>query len=498
MKFITSSNSPASSDAGVLDSLRAAIFVLDSAGNVLGMNNYAERYCGCRDTEAVGSSWTALIDAPPGIQASVARALASREVFECEAAPVSILRTRTRGIALLELAPIQNGAGAYLLLRDLTRETRFRRARHLESLQLMAGGVAQQLNNLISSAQGCIEDLGGRLARAGVSNDPLRALQDATKRTTSLALQLRAFGRTAAADPKKLDLNSVLSSIQSAIVAALARSVQLEIVSETYPATVEADRVHVQEILLNIATHAGRSIPEGGRLTIRVAACTVSEQETLAHADFSPGDYVQVAFEHDRTPGDYEEERVVFEPFAHTAASWAGGVELPAAFGLLRQAGGYLIKAGDATCSEWLLYWPVALDASALWPAAGEEARGESVLVVEQHADSILSSSDVLLYRGYRVIEANNGPEALRVMKQQRQPIDVMLTDLFMPAMGGLELATEVKKISPETSVVFMSGYSAEILRQHGFPRDASLVRKPCSPEVLAKTVRGVLSTAHV
>lgn len=474
----------------VLNSIRAAIFVLDPGGRIVRMNRYAERLAGCTERDAISKLWTELFEVQRQTAAGLNAALASGSGYVCDAASMEVRGRLTTFVALLELAPLQNGRGAYLLLRDVGREDRFRRARHLESMQHMAAALARDLNNLVGSLQGCTEDLSARLTRAGIAADSLRALQESARRTAAVLQQLQAFSRTASADPKMLDLNGVITGMRPVLGTLLGPSVGLEFALADRVAPVEADRVHIQEVLVNLAKHAGRSIPAGGRGVIRTYNKRVTEQEALDHPDFSPGEYVVVEFEYDRAGNDHEEEASLALSFIHVPDGCTNGMELPAAFGLLKQAGGHMYRAPGSSPSRWLLYWPVALDSRTFWPSAGDGAGAESVLVVEHQSDPRMSSGEVLLYRGYRVLEANNGPEALRVLKQQREPVHVLVTDVFMPSMGGLQLAAEVKKISPHTNIVFMSGYSPEILREHGFPPDAPLVRKPCTPEVLARTVR--------
>ena len=474
----------------VLNSIRAAIFVLDPGGRIVRMNRSAEAVAGCSERDAISQLWTNFFDVQPHTAAELKAALASGTGFVCDAAPVELRRRSATLLALLELAPLQNGRGAYLLMRDVGREDRFRRARHLEAMQHMAAALARDLNNLVGSLQGCTEDLSSRLTRAGMGADSLRALQESARRTSGVLQQLQAFSKTASADPKLLDLNAVISGLRPVLSAVLGPNVSTDLALADRVSPVEADRVHIQEVLVNLAKHAAHSIPAGGHAAIRTSNTFVSEQEALDHPDFSPGEYVLVEFEYDRNSNDHEEEGRLALPFIHVPDGNGNGTELPATFGLVKQAGGHMYRAPGVSPSRWLLYWPVALDSRAFWPVDGDGARGESVLVVEHQADPRMSSGEVLLYRGYRVLEANDGAQALRVLKQQREPVQVLVTDVFMPAMGGLQLAAEVRKISPHTNIVFMSGYSPEILREHGFPPDAPLVRKPCTPDVLARTVR--------
>ncbi|VTT99410.1 hypothetical protein, partial : Putative uncharacterized protein OS=uncultured Desulfobacterium sp. GN=N47_I07050 PE=4 SV=1: PAS_4: HisKA: HATPase_c: Response_reg [Gemmataceae bacterium] len=374
-------------------------------------------------------------------------------------------------------------------------EARFRQAQKMEAFGQLAGGVAHDFNNLLTVING-FTDL---LLEGLPPGDPLREaageVRNAGERAAALTAQLLAFSRKSIVEPKVLDLNDVVARVGKMLRRLIGEDVPLATELADGLHRVWADRGQVEQVLVNLAVNARDAMPRGGRLTVRTR-----NVEVAAGADRRPGPYAELAVS-DTGVGMTDEVRAkIFEPFFTTKDVGQGtGLGLATVHGIVSQAGGYIDVAtepGQGTTFSVLL---PAVDGPAARPEVRAAATGvprgsETVLLVEDELAVRRLARAALEGVGYRVLEAGSGAEAVRIADQCADPIDLLVTDVVMPGMGGVDVAAAVRARRPATPVLFVSGYTDDDIVRYGLGGDGTaFLQKPFTPQSLARKVRAVL-----
>jgi CheY-like chemotaxis protein len=271
----------------------------------------------------------------------------------------------------------------------------------------------------------------------------------------------------------------------------------IQLITSLYPelGRVKIDPGQVEQVIVNLAVNARHAMPKGGRLTLRTMPLHVSADGGAApHANVLPGSYVLLTVTDTGLGMDAATQARVFEPFFSTKGEGTG-LGLSTAYGIVRQSGGQIFvnsAPGEGACFS--IYLPVTREAEVvrLGAAPGATDRGsETILLVEDEDEVRTVLNQILVSKGYRVLQASSGQEALIISRLHRGAIHLLLTDVTMPEMKGPELATRLRAERPQTLIVFMSGYTDELLSDGGdFP---ICLQKPFSPQTLGETVRAVL-----
>jgi signal transduction histidine kinase/ActR/RegA family two-component response regulator len=412
--------------------------------------------------------------------------------------------------ARVSVAPVRDASGTVshfvLTARDVTDELREqegrRHAQRLEAIGTLAGGVAHDFNNLLTAINGyatmALEDL-----QAG---DPLREdleeIRNAGQRAADLTRQLLAFGRRQVLTPEALDPSVVVGGIQKMLGRIIGEHVHLvtNLQPDVWP--IRADRGQVEQVLVNLAVNARDAMPDGGRLAVSTANVRVSEAEARRHPEGAPGNFVRLRVEDTGLGMSQEVLARVFEPFFTTKAQGKGtGLGLSTVYGIVRQSHGFVgVTSAPGAGTTFDVYLP--RDTADRLPAApGQEedpgtlAAGEVVLVVEDEEQVRSLVVSQLTARGYAVLSAADGREALRVAESRTEPIDVLLADVVMPRMSGPELARLLQRAHPETVVIFMSGYAEEAVLAQGSPgAGGDFIGKPFAVDALAARIRQLLA----
>jgi two-component system cell cycle sensor histidine kinase/response regulator CckA len=303
-------------------------------------------------------------------------------------------------------------------------------------------------------------------------------------------------------------LNDVVADLESMLRRTLGEQVELETVLERDLADIQADSGQIQQIIMNLCVNARDAMPDGGRLILATSNETVDGSLALEEPELSPGDYVCLSV-NDSGMGMTEEVRArIFEPFFTTKERESGtGLGLSTVYGIAAQAGGHVSvqsQVGEGTAFR--VYLPVVSD-RAREPVRAHEASsrtressplsgmGETVLLAEDEPGVREVVRRLLNRNGYEVLEAGSGKDALSIVATTGSKIDVLLTDVVMPGLSGKELATLVKKVSSDVKVVFMSGYTNDIIAKQGvLHADEILVQKPFAEEELLTKLREALS----
>jgi PAS domain S-box-containing protein len=466
-----------------------------SAGGMLGLHS-ADEVIGRRTLDFIHPDYHEFAGARRKAAQAGARVPPAQERFvRADGRPVDVEVTA---------APIEyRGEPALLVVaRDIGErrrlEEQLRLAQRMEAVGRLAGGVAHDFNNLLTAIKGNADLLALDLPDGSPLREDVAEIQAAALRAAELTRQLLAFGRGQVLLPRLMELNGAVE----ASIAMLRRLVpgNVEVVTELDPACgwIHADPSQFDQILVNLALNARDAMPEGGRLRLRTANHDVTETDPRP-AYMLAGAYVRLSVADDGHGMDPATREQVFEPFFTTRGAGRGaGLGLSTVYGIVKQSGGYITvdsEPGHGTAFHILL--PRMADPGpAAAPGAAERAGGTArgtVLLVEDEDPVRRVTARVLRRSGFGVIEAHDGREALDLWTQHGASVDVVLTDLVMPRMGGEELARHIRAARPELPILFISGYTrGAALNRDALGPGAELIHKPFDADELAERI-GVL-----
>lgn len=389
-------------------------------------------------------------------------------------------------------------------------EEALRQAQKMEAVGQLTGGIAHDFNNLLTVVTGNI-DMASRSLAAGGTQDPRaqRALENAMKgaeRAASLTQRLLAFSRRQPLAPKALDVDKLVIGMSDLINRALGETVNLEIVTSPGLWRVEADPNQLESAILNLAVNARDAMPSGGELVLETANARLDEEYCAAHAEVAPGQYVVIAVTDTGEGMPKHIQERVFEPFYTTKEPGKGtGLGLSMVYGFVKQSGGHIkIYSEEGQGTTIKIYLPRLLsdtsdqEESQLTQGLETSPSAETILVVEDDDDVRAYTVECLRELGYRVLEAHDGPSALRLLERQDEPVDLLFTDVVMPGMSGRELSDEARKRQPHLRVLYTSGYTRNAI-VHGGRLDAGveMIAKPFTYAALAQKVRDVLDAGR-
>jgi signal transduction histidine kinase/ActR/RegA family two-component response regulator len=378
-------------------------------------------------------------------------------------------------------------------------EVQLRQAQKMESVGRLAGGVAHDFNNLLT-----VMLSNAALAKDGLSETStawadIVEIEEAAKRAAVLTRQLLAFARRQVAEPRALDLNAVTLAMDKMLRRLIGEDVELVTVLAEGLGTVWADPGHVEQVLVNLAVNARDAMPDGGKLTIETSNVELDAEGAARHAGMSPGEYVLLVVSDTGHGMEPEVLEHVFEPFFTTKEKGKGtGLGLSTCYGIVKQSGGWIWASSEpGRGARFEIYLPrMRGPAEAFAPALPAELRGgsETILLVEDDPKVREVALRALRERGYRVLEAGTGWEALRAAESPGEAIALLLADVVMPHMGGRELVERVKSLRPDIRVLYTSGYAEQaIVHQGMLDPGVAFLPKPFDPTSLARKVREVL-----
>ena len=364
----------------------------------------------------------------------------------------------------------------------------------------LAGGVAHDFNNLLMVICSYTEMIQEQLSPEDRLYKNTQQVLKAAQRAASLTQQMLAFSRKQVLSPEVLDLNSVVDDTSKMLKRLIGEDIELVCHSSKDLWRVTADPSQIVQILMNLSVNARDAMPIGGKLTIETRNLTIDAETASKHAGFSPGEYAMIAVSDTGVGMTAEIQARVFEPFFTTKEQGKGtGLGLSTVYGIVKQSGGYIwvySEPGNGSCFK--LYFPRVnkpVAASVPQRVSVAETGRETILVVEDDDSLREVVSEYLRRQGYSIVEAGNGPEALNAVDQHAGPLDLLLTDVIMPKMGGPELAAKIAS-RKEMAAIFMSGYTDDAIVNHGFLQaDTAFIQKPFSLSALGNKVRQVLDT---
>ncbi len=387
-------------------------------------------------------------------------------------------------------------------LLDITErknlEEQLRQAQRIEAVGRLAGGVAHDFNNLLTAILGYSDIVLEQLPGGDRLRHYVGEIKKAGERAASLTRQLLAFSRQQVLAPLVLDLNAVVADMEKMLRRLIGEDIELVTVLAHDLARVKADPSQLEQVIMNLAVNARDAMPEGGRLSLATANFLVDETYAQRHVGLKPGPYVTLTVTDTGCGMDAETLSRIFEPFFTTKEKGKGtGLGLSTVYGVVKQSGGYIeVESEPGRGTAFRVYLPQVEESltnvKEREPAAAPSSGAETILLVEDEESVRTLVESVLRSKGYKVIPAARGDEALALSEQYAQPIALMLVDMVMPRMSGRELARRLAPLHPETKVLFMSGYAGSSASD-GLDADTHFIQKPFTSEALARKVRETL-----
>jgi len=382
-------------------------------------------------------------------------------------------------------------------------EEELRQAQKMEAVGRMAGGIAHDFNNQLTVILGYANRLKKQFADDEEAARMAGEVVAAAERSADLTRQLLAFGRRQLLQPKVVDLNAVLATLANPLQSMIGEDIRLTTVLGPDLGNVLVDPAQVQHAVINLAANARDAMPKGGQFTIETAGADLDEAYVRQHANATAGPHVCITVTDTGCGMDAETLARVFEPFFTTKPPGEGtGLGLSMVYGFVRQSGGHVtVESEPGAGTTFRIYLPVAGEdkqraASAEGPQPAAVPRGESqtVLVVEDDAAVRRLMVRVLELDGYKTIEAASSDEALDMLRSGSVRVHLLVSDVVMPGMNGLELARQARAACPGLPILFVTGYAEGVLVARGdlAPGEA-LLTKPFDPESLAGAVRRLL-----
>ena len=385
-------------------------------------------------------------------------------------------------------------------------EDQLRQSQKMEAVGQLAGGIAHDFNNLLMAIMSNAELAALELPDGAAAAGNIEEIKSASRRARSLTQQLLAFSRKQMLQPRVLDLNAVVKESEQILRRLIGETISMGVALDPRLGRVRADQGQLSQVLMNLVVNARDAMPGGGQLTVETSNREVNVAEALHHRGLRPGTYVVLQVRDTGVGMDEETRARIFEPFYTTKPPGQGtGLGLSTAYGIVKQSGGYIAvesTVGAGTTFTILLprvfeeVDPLAPAPATAPVAASPQSRG-TVLLVEDEAAVREAAKRMLRKYGFTVVEAKNGDDALMLWEREASAIDIVLTDVVMPGMGGADLARTLRASRPGLRVVFMSGYTQGTLELSALDETATrFLPKPFTTDQLIGTLRELLENS--
>ncbi len=492
------------SDA-VLDSLPGIFYLFDHTGRFLRWNRYLETVSGYSAEEVGAMHPLAFFTGED--QTLIEETI--RKVFETGAAEVEASLASKDGKRTphyfvgarfaVDGVPCCIGAGIDVTARKHL-ETQLQQSQKIEAIGRLAGGVAHDFNNLLGVITGYGELAQRQLGPEHPSRPRVDQMIKAAGRAAGLTRQLLAFSRKQVLQPKLLDLNSIVADTHRMLGRLIGEDVTVVVQPAPDLGTVKADPGQIEQIILNLAVNARDAMPKGGTLTLETANVDLDRDYCAAHPPATPGRYVQLAITDTGVGMDQKTLTMIFEPFFTTKPEGQGtGLGLATVYGIVKQSGGHIwVYSEPGRGTTFKVHLPSVdepIETARPGGAPAEAPRGQETILLVEDAEMLQEViREKLEESGYTVLLASNGEEALALARERKGPIDLLLTDVVMPKLGGGELAKLLCALRPGMRVLYMSGYTDGAISQHGvLGEGVLLLEKPFTGDQLARLVREAL-----
>ena len=414
---------------------------------------------------------------------------------------------RTDGVlfdAEVSLEGLVIGGRTLLLgvVRDITvrrvLEERLRGAQKMEAVGRLAGGVAHGFNNLLTVILGESRMALDALGQEHPARDGLKEIEAAGERASVLTRQILAYSRQQLVEPTVFSLNALVTDMGTMLRPLIGEDIELTTGTASDLGLVNADRGQIEQVLVNLVVNARDAMPQGGTLFFETANVTLDEESARSRVDAVAGEYVMLAVSDTGTGMADEVLALLFDPFFTTKdPASSTGLGLSACHGIVKQHGGHIAAFSELGVGTTMKVYLPRVSEEAIAPRRDVQTvpkGSETILLVEDEAAVRRTAARMLQRQGYTVLQAGDGERALRLLEEHQGPLQLLLTDVVMPGMGGRELAERVAELRPEIKVLFASGYTDDVtLRHRLLERGVMLMDKPFTVHSLAGKVREVL-----
>ena len=498
--------------AAIVDSSQDAIIGKDLDGIITAWNKGAEHIYGYTAAEMIGQPITRL--APDDRKAEISEILAklrqgqSIDHFES----IRVAKDGRHLNVSLSISPIRDAkgtiVGASTIARDITEQKRaedqLRQAQKMEAVGRLAGGVAHDFNNILGIIAACTEFLRDRIDRESSTAQYVDNIRKAAERGAALTRQLLVFSRKQVVQPRVLDLNERLTEVSKLVRPLMGDDVEIVIRPKSQNVYVEADSSQLDQIVLNLAVNARDAMPHGGKFILETSTVDFDDAFARLHYPMTAGNYVLLAVSDTGVGMDDITLQRIFEPFFTTKEVGKGtGLGLATVYGIIKQAGGSIwVYSEPGRGTTFKIYLPSAAHKIGVPPEPPIEivrraSNQATVLLVEDDEMFASLTRQMLEEHGYHVLTARDGASALEVVAANGD-IDVVLTDVVMRGLNGPDLVSKLAKSYPALRVVYMSGYTGELIAEHdvlrsGFP----LLEKPFTRVSLLRAIDSALDLAQ-
>lgn len=493
--------------AQIIDQIHDSVISTDLDGYVTSWNKGAERLYGYRPDEVMGKHISIVY---PDDQFEIMRRRVLKPLLQRGSHEIELRNTKkstdefyvhqSLSLRYDSMGQVIGIIGCHSDITEHKRlEEQLRQSQKMEAIGQLAGGIAHDFNNILTAIIGYGNLLQLRLGE----NHQLRAYVEqiltSSERAANLTQSLLAFGRKQVIDPRQIELNQIVRSVERLLSRLISEDIEVKIELADGDLTVLADVAQIEQVLMNLATNARDAMPEGGKLIIRTGTLDLDNKFIKAHGYGKLGRYAVISVE-DTGMGMSEKTRDrVFEPFFTTKEVGKGtGLGLSIVYGIVKQHNGYVnVRSAPGKGSTFTIYLPtvkVLNKESYTAPYQPLVGGSETILVAEDDAEVRKLTKNLLEEFGYSIIEAKDGEDAVLKFMRNKRRIDLVILDVVMPKKNGKEVYEEIKKHVPDVKALFTSGYTADVIHKKGvLDEELDFISKPVSPKELLKRVREII-----
>jgi PAS domain S-box-containing protein len=379
-------------------------------------------------------------------------------------------------------------------------EKQLQQAQKMESIGRLAGGVAHDLNNILTPILGYAELLQDSFSQSDERNNLVKQIIKSGDRAKNIVHQLLAFSRKQALEVKPINLNNVISRFKKLLRRTIKENIEINVNLAKPLPKIEADIGQIEQVIMNLSVNAQDAMPDGGKLTIATKLTQLDGAYSATHQNFQPGKYVCLSISDTGFGMDSETQSQIFEPFFSTKGDQGTGLGLATVYGIIKQHNGDInVYSEPGRGTTFKIYLPaikkdIKKESQKKQRTITATGGAETILLVEDNPQVRNLAHQVLKNQGYHVLVKRDGKEALEIIRGHEEPIDLLLTDVVMPEMSGKELYTRALENYPDLKVLYMSGYTEDVIDHHGILNEGiNFIQKPFSILKLATRVREIL-----